>query len=118
MWLYPGDSIIRLYKNPGWDINTGIVTLGESPYKPAVDEFHKVKIVCSGQNLEVYYDDERKITAKDGDHKKDTIALCVQDKIVYYDNIKVTGPQIPNTKLSPVEPTSKLAITWGALKAK
>ncbi len=116
VWLYPGDSIIRLYKNPGWDINAGIVTLGEAPYKPAINEFHKVKIICSGQNIEVYYDDDRKITAKDGDHKKGTIALCVQDKIVYYDNIKVTGPQIPNVKLSPVEPVGKLTITWGTIK--
>jgi hypothetical protein len=52
------------------------------------------------------------------DYKKGTIALSVQDKVVYYDNIKVTGPGIPNTKLSPVTPAGKLTATWGEIKRK
>jgi hypothetical protein len=116
VWFYPGDGTIKLYKNPVWDINTGLSTLGQAAYKPAVDEFHTVKLSCQGDTIEVFYDDKEIISAEDGEHKEGTIALCVQDKVVYYDNIKVTGPQIPNVKLSPVEPEAKLTKTWGMIK--
>jgi len=116
VWLYPGDGRVNLYKNPGWDINTGLADLGQAAYKPAVDEFHTVKISCQGDAITVFYDDKEVISAKDSEHKAGTIALCVQDKVVYYDNIKVTGPQIPNVNMSPVEPVGKLATSWGAIK--
>ncbi len=48
---------------------------------------------------------------------KGTVALCVQDKIVHYDNAVITGEQIPNLNMSPVQPEDKLAITWGKLKS-
>ena len=118
LWLYPAGSNMKLYKNPGWDINTGLSTLGEAAYKPDVGEFHTLKMVCQGDNITVFYDGEEMISAQDNEHKKGTIALCVQNQIVYYDNIKVTGPQIPNVKLSPVEPAGKLAATWGMIRVQ
>ncbi len=116
LWLYPGNSNMKLYKNPGWDINTGLATLGEAAYSPEIDEFHTIKLKCEGDTITVFYDDEEVISAKDGEHQTGTIALCVQNKVIYFDNIKVTGNQIPNANMSPVEPTGKLATTWGTLK--
>ena len=116
VWFYPGDGTIKLYKNPVWDINTGLSTLGQAAYKSAVDEFHTVKLNCQGDTIKVFYDGKEIISAEDSEHKEGTIALCVQDKVVYYDNIKVTGPQIPNVKLSPVESGGKLVTTWGVIK--
>jgi hypothetical protein len=116
VWLYPGDGRINLYKNPGWDINTALANLGQAAYKPSVDEFHTVKLSCQGDTIAVFYDGKEMISAKDSEHKKGTIALCVQDKVVHYDNIKVTGAQIPNVNMSPVEPSGKLAATWGMIK--
>jgi len=40
------------------------------------------------------------------------------DKVIYFDNIKVTGAQIPNANMSPVEPDGKLAIAWGEVKGE
>ncbi len=116
LWIYPGNGNMKLYKNPGWDINTGLVTLGEAVYSPEVDEFHTVKIKCEGDTITVFYDGDEVISAKDGDHKAGTIALGVQDRVVHYDNIKITGNQIPNANMSPVEPAGKLAATWGTVK--
>jgi hypothetical protein len=117
LWLYPGNGNMKLYKNPGWDINTGLSTLGEAAYKPDVDEFHTLKIACEGDTITVFYDGDEMISAEDNEHKEGTIALGVQDRVVYYDNIKVTGAQIPNLKLSPVEPAGKLSATWGEIKS-
>jgi len=118
VWLYPGDNSIKLYKNPGWDINTGLVTLGQNTYKAEVEKFHTVKLSCQGDTIKVFYDGKELISAKDSEHKKGTIALCVQDKIVYFDNVKVTGPNIPNVNMSPVISKGKLAYVWGGIKNK
>jgi hypothetical protein len=116
VWLYPGDRRINLYKNPGWDINTALSNVAQAPYEPVTDEYRTLKLSCQGDTITVSYDGEELISATDKDYKKGTIALSVQDKVVYYDKIKVTGPQIPNTKLSPVHPTGKLTATWGEIK--
>lgn len=118
VWFYPGDSRINLYKNPVWDINTGLSTLGQSPYTPDTGKFHTVKLSCAGDTIKVFYDGKELISAKDNEHEKGTIALCVQDKVVSFDNIKVTGTKIPNLKLSPVEPLGKLATAWGTIKER
>jgi len=56
------------------------------------------------------------ISATDSEYKRGTIALCVQNKVVYFDNVVVTGDGILNVKMSPVEPTGKLSTTWAAIK--
>ena len=116
VWFYPGDSKMNLYKNPGWDINTGLTSLGQAAYKAEAGKFHTVKLSCIGDDIRVSYDGKEIIAAKDSEHKKGTIAMDVQDKAVYFDNIKVTGANIPNVKLSPVQPAGKLTATWGKIK--
>jgi hypothetical protein len=56
------------------------------------------------------------ISANDGEHKSGTVALCVQDRVVHFDNVVVTGSEIPNVNMSPVEPTGKFTTTWGIIK--
>jgi hypothetical protein len=117
VWIYPGDGMIRLYKGPVWDINTGIVKLGEAPYKVEINKFHTYGIKFEGDKISVSYDGKVIIEANDNQYKKGTVALCVQDKIVHYDNAVITGKQIPNLNMSPVQPEDKLAVTWGKLKS-
>ena len=116
LWLYPGNSDMKLYKNPGWDINTGLATLGTAPFSPEVDEYHTLKLKCEGNTITVFYDGDEMISATDSDHPKGTIALCVQNKVVYFDNVVVTGTEILNVKMSPVESVGKLSTTWAAIK--
>ena len=117
VWLYPGSGEVKLYTNPGWDINAGIATVGAGKFAPKVDEYHKVKLSMKGDAIKVYYDDKVIIDATDKEHKKGTIAVGSQDRVVYFDNIIVTGSQIPNHNMSPVEPTGKLTTAWGQIKA-
>ncbi len=116
IWLYPASGEVKLYKNPGWDINTGLGTVGQATYQPEVDEFHTLKLSCHGDTIKVFYDGKEIISGKDSDHPKGTIALDVQDRVVHFDNVKVTGAEIPNWNMSPVEPTGKLTTTWGRIK--
>jgi len=120
IWLYPFLRKMILWKNPFWNIHDGLVNLGEVPIEPPdVGKFHKLMLSCNGDTIKVFYDGEEKITAKDDEHKSGTIALDVCDKVVYFDNIKVTGAQIPNVNMSsPVEPAGKFAIAWGEIKGK
>ena len=116
VWLYPTSGELKLYKNPGWDINAGIKTIGAGKFKPKVDEYHKVKLSMRGSDIKVYYDGNLEIEAKDKSHKQGTIAVGSQDKVVYFDNIKVEGPDIPNTDMSSVEPEGKLTSIWARIK--
>ena len=43
------------------------------------------------------------IEAKDNQYKSGTVALGNQDKIVDYDNVRITGPGIPNLNASAVD---------------
>jgi hypothetical protein len=117
VWLYPGSAKLNLFSNPGWDINTALVNHGEAPYKPEVDKWHTVKLSFSGTTIKVFYDGKEMIEVKDNSYKSGTVALGNQDKVVDYDNVRITGPGIPNLNVSPVEPQDKLTITWGQIKS-
>ena len=117
VWLYPGSSKMNLFSNPGWDINTNLKDHGVAPYKPEVNKWHKVKLSFKGNNIKVFYDGKEMIDVDDNLYKSGTVALGNQDKIVDYDNVRITGPGIPNLNVSPVEPQDKLAITWGQIKS-
>ena len=69
-------------------------------------------------SIKVYYDDELQIDATDKDYKRGTIAVGSQDRAVYFDNIIVTGPKIPNWNMSPVSSMGKLATVWGKVKTR
>jgi hypothetical protein len=117
VWLYPASSKMNLFSNPGWDINTALKNHGEAAYKPEVDKWHKVKLSFQGTTIKVFYDGKQMIEVKDNLYKKGTVALGNQDKVVDYDNVRITGPGIPNLNVSPVEPQDKLTITWGQIKS-
>ena len=116
VWLSPTSGELKLYKNPGWDINAGLETVGTGKFKPKIDEYHKVKLSMRGSDIKVYYDGNLEIEAKDKSHKQGTIAVGSQDRAVYFDNIKVEGPDIPNTDMSSVEPEGKLTSIWARIK--
>ena len=117
VWLYPASGEIQLYKNPGWNINAGLETVGTGIFKPEVNKYHTLKLSMRGSDIKVYYDGKLEIEAKDKSHKQGTIAVGSQDKVIYFDNIQVKGPQIPSHDMSPVESEGKLTTTWARIKA-
>ena len=125
VWFYPPTKIIKLYSGTDFDINAGIVTLGEynGPlYDAKEDVFYYVKVVHKGQQIEVWLGKskdkaERIIEAKDGKFKSGLFAFDGYNQPVHFDNILITGPGIPRSDGEAVESQDKLAIAWGILKS-
>ena len=125
VWFYPPTKTIKLYSGTVFDINPGIVTLGEHvgvPYDAKVDVFYHVKVIHKGDQIEVWLgkskdNTEKIIEAKDGKFKSGLFAFDGYNQPVHFDNILITGPGIPRSDGEAVESQDKLAITWGILKS-
>jgi len=124
VWLYPAQQMIKLYSGTAWDINTGIVELGEHhPFELEVEVLYHIKVVHQGKHIEVWLGDQRDdmeliIEADDDTYKSGLFAFDGWNQPVHFDNFLITGPDIPH---SPGEPGSvasagKLTTAWGVLK--
>ncbi|MBI1925803.1 DUF1080 domain-containing protein [Candidatus Poribacteria bacterium] len=123
VWFYPVQKMIRLYSGTAWDINTGIVTLGEHrPFDPKLNMFYHVKVIHQGKRIEVWFGDKKEnlqkiIEANDDKYKSGLFAFDGWDKPLHFDNVLITGPGIPR---SPGElavfSKGKLPFLWGRLK--
>ncbi len=122
VWFYPTERI-ALYSGTDWDINPGIVTLGEhKPFNPKLKVFYHVKMIHQGKHIEVWFGDnedkmEKIIEADDDTFKKGLFGFDGYNQPIQFDNFRINGPGIP---LSPGEAAvhnqNKLAIVWGKLK--
>ena len=125
VWFYPPTKTIKLYSGTVFDINPGIVTLGEHvgvPYDAKEDVFYYVKVIHKGKQIEVWFGKskdkaEKIIEAKDGKFKSGLFAFDGYNQVVHFDNILITGPGIPRSDGEAVESQDKLAIAWGILKS-
>ena len=125
VWFYPPTKTIKLYSGTVFDINPGIVTLGEHvgvPYDAKEDVFYYVKVIHKGKQIEVWFgkskDKAEKIIQKnDGKFKSGLFAFDGYNQPVHFDNILITGPGIPRSDGEAVESQDKLAIAWGILKS-
>jgi hypothetical protein len=125
VWFYPPTKTIKLYSGTVFDINPGIVTLGEHvgvPYDAKEDVFYYVKVIHEGKQIEVWFGKskdkaEKIIEAKDGKFKSGLFAFDGYNQPVHFDNILITGPGIPRSDGEAVESQDKLAIAWGILKS-
>ncbi len=126
VWLYPPTKTIKLYSGTAFDINAGIVTLGEHigmPYDAKEDVFYYVRVVHKGKQLEVWFGKNKDkaeliIEANDNAFKSGLFAFDGYNQPVHFDNILITGPGIPRSDGEAVESQNKLAITWGRLKVE
>ncbi len=123
VWVYPVQKMIRLYSGTAWDINVGIVTLGEfKPFDPKTDEFFYIKVVHKGKRIEVWYGEKKEsvkkiIEADDDKYKSGLFACDGWDKPIHFDNILITGPGIPRSPGEvAVNSQGKLPDLWGELK--
>ena len=123
VWVYPVQKNIRLYSGTAWDINAGLVLLGESsPFDPEMNEFFYLKVVHDGKHIEVWYgksrEDAKKIIEVDDDTFKGGPFACDGwDKPISFDDIQITGPGIPRSLGEmAVTPESKTPCLWGELR--
>jgi len=120
-WVYPSQTMVSvLYGVSSWDCNSGVAgPVFFNPWKPPKpDEFHKLKVAVTGNNIEVYWDGEQISSEKDGTYKNGCIGLSGFNKPVIFDNVLVTGPGIPHSPGEPgaVSPAAKLTTIWATLK--
>ena len=125
VWFYPPTKTIKLYSGTVFDINPGIVTLGEHvgvPYDAKENVFYYIKVIHKGKQIEVWFGKnkdkaEKIIEANDGKFKSGLFAFDRYNQPVHFDNILITGPGIPRSDGEAVESQDKLAIGWGILKS-
>ena len=125
VWFYPETKEIKLFSGTTFDINPGLVTLGQYKghlYDAKVDVFYHLKVIHKGKQIKVWFGKnkdqaEKIIEANDGKFKSGLFALDGYNQPIYFDNILITGPRIPRSDGEAVESQNKLAIVWGILKS-
>jgi len=91
VWLYPQSGLIILYRNTAWNINTGLVQLGQASASFDNANFHTVALSFNGTQIQVSYDGNTLITVTDSTYSSGVIALDVLNQVITFDNVLVTS---------------------------
>ena len=89
-----------------WDINPGLVTLGEhKPFAAKLKVFYHLKVIHQKKHIEVWFGDkkdkmEKIIEADDDKFKSGLFGFDGYNQPIHFDNVRINGPGIP---LSPGE---------------
>jgi hypothetical protein len=77
-----------------------------------------VRIDVAGNSISYYVDDKLLHQLRDRLHSSGGVNLYAYNATMEFDNIVITGDEIPNTGSSgyAVKPKAKSAITWGRIK--
>src|SRR6185437_15621115 len=92
VWLYPVEGVVKLFRNTGWNIDTGLVQLGQSSVRFDTTSFHNVQLSFNGSQIQVSYDGTVVITVTDATYASGAIALDVSSQVVSFTNVLVTAP--------------------------
>jgi hypothetical protein len=116
-WVYPELKAIISYVAIGWDCNANKGQAAREEWEPPkVGEWGKLKMVVKGDVIESWWNGEKILSLKDSSYKKGTIALMTYNQEVYFDNVRVSGKDIPLSPGEAVQPGGKVTTTWGCLK--
>ena len=88
------------------------------PGGPLLGKWYRIKIDVVGDKISFYIDGELKLEKNDNLHPLGGVILYAYHAIVEFDNVVITGDDIPDGDPSgyAVEPEARLATTWGAIK--
>jgi hypothetical protein len=94
VWLYPGNSNVRLFKATGWDINQGLTELSGSPGTAGITAggFHTLALSFHGAQIQVLFDGNVVITATDSTYSSGLVALDGFNQPISYNNLLITAP--------------------------
>ena len=91
-------------------------------FEPEMDTWYQLTATIHEEGiLEFQIDDQTFIALDDDLLKGGQAGLIVADGRAHFDDVEITGANIPNGgpgKPRPVEPRTKLATTWGHLKSR
>jgi hypothetical protein len=96
VWLYPVQGLLILYRTAAWDINQGLVQLGQAAATFDTINFHNVGLTFNGSQIQVSYDGNTVISATDSTYAGGLVALEGDSQNIIFDNVSVTAPN-PNT---------------------
>ena len=91
VWLYPVQGLIILYRTAAWDINQGLVQLGQAAATFDTINFHNVGLTFNGTQIQVLYDGATVITATDSTYPGGLVGLEGENQTITFDNIMVTS---------------------------
>jgi hypothetical protein len=91
VWLYPTEGLIKLFRNQAWDIDTGLVLLGQGSVSFDATNFHNVQLSFKGTQISVLYDGLSVITVTDATYSSGLIALDVSNQAISFTNVLVTA---------------------------
>jgi hypothetical protein len=94
--------------------NAGI----DLPGTPKVGKWYRLKIVSTGNIISFYVDGELLFERKDDLHPSGGVSLWAYNAIVEFDNVVITGDEIPDMGPSGyvVQPQGGLTASWGVIK--
>lgn len=104
-WLYPAESLIRLYRNTAWDINTGLTFLGQGAVSFDTTNFHNLQLTFVGTQVSVIYDGQTVVSVTDPTYSSGLVALDGASQVIGFTNVLVTS-SIANTGSLKQTPTS------------
>jgi len=102
LWLYPASGQIILYRNSAWDINQGLVQLGQHSVAFDTVNFHTLSLSFLGNQISVLYDGQTLITVTDNTYRNGLVALEGDTQVLSFGNTLVTSsnPSLNNGTLA------------------
>jgi hypothetical protein len=91
VWLYPVEGVIKLFRNTGWSIDSGLVQLGQGSVRFDTTGFHNVQLSFNGSQIQVSYDGSTVISVTDATYASGVIALDVSSQVISFTNVMVTA---------------------------
>ena len=89
------------------------------------NEWHHLKLAAEGAEFTFWVNGEKVISYRDTDIKEGSVGFGVTNYTARFDNVVITGPDVPDftpptweVEPRPVQPKGKLATTWATLKRK
>jgi hypothetical protein len=96
-WVYPALSEVILYKASGWSINSGLTELGSATAAFDTANYHNLKLVFSGTQVQVQYDGKTIISVSDSTYASGLIVLEGLNQTIKFGNVVATSATIANT---------------------
>lgn len=118
MWMSPaGDARYAIFKKFTVIKSVDLANLGKLPM-PGLNKWYKLKAKVEGNKLSFYVNDMLALEVKDDTIKSGKVGLCVQGTSVHahFDEVKITGADIPNKGPLSVHSKFRLATSWGKIK--
>lgn len=114
VWLYPHEGLIKLFRNTAWNIDSGLVLIGQGSTSFDSTNFHNVQLSFKGSQISVFYDGRAVITATDATYPNGLIALDVSNQAISFTNVLVTSDNANTGSLTSSASSLNFSATYGA----